>query len=183
MTNASVCAQSEAVSSTHKRICERRMGFPWRAQTARRARRLSFSQQVHKLLEVLVRGSPFADAPAGRVPEQLRPLHDLTVADDLLHLAPQLLLGRPHPCRATPPGWSSTCRLCSSDPVQELVGEVRPGQERHAVPDQGFIYRPDRPNRWGPVPVYRSGLAGNRSNSNLNSKNSVQPVRTGIPAG
>ena len=30
-------------------------------------------------------------------------------------------------------------------------------------PHQGFIYRPDRPNRRGPVPVYRSGLAGNRS--------------------
>ena len=28
---------------------------------------------------------------------------------------------------------------------------------------QGFIYRPDRPNRRGPVPVYRSGLAGNWS--------------------
>ena len=28
---------------------------------------------------------------------------------------------------------------------------------------QGFNYRPDRPNRRGPVPVYRSGLAGNRS--------------------
>ena len=28
---------------------------------------------------------------------------------------------------------------------------------------QGFIYQPDRPNRRGPVPVYRSGLAGNRS--------------------
>ena len=28
---------------------------------------------------------------------------------------------------------------------------------------QGFIYRPDRPNRRGPVPVYRSDLAGNRS--------------------
>jgi len=27
----------------------------------------------------------------------------------------------------------------------------------------GFYYRPDRPNRPGPVPVYRSGLAGNRS--------------------
>ena len=26
----------------------------------------------------------------------------------------------------------------------------------------GFIYRPDRPNHRGPVPVYRSGLAGNR---------------------
>ena len=32
-----------------------------------------------------------------------------------------------------------------------------------ATSDQGFIYRPDRPNRRGPVPVYRSGLAGNRS--------------------
>ena len=29
--------------------------------------------------------------------------------------------------------------------------------------EQGFIYRPDRPNRRGPVPVYRSGLARNRS--------------------
>ena len=29
--------------------------------------------------------------------------------------------------------------------------------------DQGFNYRPVRPNRWGPVPVYRSGLAENRS--------------------
>ena len=28
---------------------------------------------------------------------------------------------------------------------------------------QGLIYRLDRPNRRGPVPVYRSGLAGNRS--------------------
>ena len=28
---------------------------------------------------------------------------------------------------------------------------------------QGFIYPSDRPNRRGPVPVYRSGLAGNRS--------------------
>ena len=28
---------------------------------------------------------------------------------------------------------------------------------------QGFDYRPDRPNRRGPVPVYRSGLVGNRS--------------------
>ena len=28
---------------------------------------------------------------------------------------------------------------------------------------QGLTYRPVRPNRWSPVPVYRSGLAGNRS--------------------
>ena len=28
---------------------------------------------------------------------------------------------------------------------------------------QGLIYRPDRPNRQGPVPVYRTGLAENRS--------------------
>ena len=28
---------------------------------------------------------------------------------------------------------------------------------------QGFTYRPVRPNRCIPVPVYRSGLAGNRS--------------------
>src|SRR6185295_5366649 len=31
------------------------------------------------------------------------------------------------------------------------------------TPAQGFIYRPDRRNRRGPVPVYRSGLAGNQS--------------------
>ena len=29
--------------------------------------------------------------------------------------------------------------------------------------DQGFNFRPDRPNRWAPVAVYRSGLAGYRS--------------------
>ena len=29
--------------------------------------------------------------------------------------------------------------------------------------EQGFNFRPDRPNRLAPVPVYRSGLAGNRS--------------------
>ena len=28
---------------------------------------------------------------------------------------------------------------------------------------KGFTYRPIRPNRCGPVPVYRSGLTGNRS--------------------
>ena len=50
----------------------------------------------------------------------------------------------------------------------------------------GFIYRLDRPNRRGPVPVYRSGLAGNWSvlvEFKFELKNSVQPVRTGIPAG
>ena len=49
--------------------------------------------------------------------------------------------------------------------------------------DQGFSYRPVRPNRPGPVPVYRTGLAGNRSKSNLNSKFAVQTVPTGIPVG
>ena len=29
--------------------------------------------------------------------------------------------------------------------------------------NQGSRYRPVRPNRRGPVPVYRTGLAGNRS--------------------
>ena len=29
--------------------------------------------------------------------------------------------------------------------------------------NQGLTYRPVRPNQWSPVPVYRSGLAGNRS--------------------
>ena len=28
--------------------------------------------------------------------------------------------------------------------------------------DAGFTYQPVRPNRWGLVPVYRTGLAGNR---------------------
>ena len=48
---------------------------------------------------------------------------------------------------------------------------------------QGLSYRSVRPNRWGPVPVYRTGLAGNRSNSNSNSKSHVQPVPTGLPVG
>ena len=49
--------------------------------------------------------------------------------------------------------------------------------------NQGSRYRPVRPNRRGPVPVYRTGLAGNRSKLNLNLKSSVQMVRTGIPVG
>ena len=32
-----------------------------------------------------------------------------------------------------------------------------------AMRGQGLLYRPVRPKRRGPVPVYRSGLAGNRS--------------------
>ena len=48
---------------------------------------------------------------------------------------------------------------------------------------QGLINRPVRSNRRGPVPVYRTGLAGNRSNSNSNSKSHVQPVPTGLPVG
>ena len=48
---------------------------------------------------------------------------------------------------------------------------------------QGLRYRPVRSNRRGPVPVYRSGLAGNRSKSNLNLKSSMQTVRTGILVG
>src|SRR6185295_5423535 len=46
---------------------------------------------------------------------------------------------------------STTIRLASSS------------TSRVSCCSQGFIYRPDRRNRRGPVPVYRSGLAGNRS--------------------
>ena len=35
-------------------------------------------------------------------------------------------------------------------------------RESRPCSPQCFIYRPDRPNRRGPVPVYRSGLVGNR---------------------
>lgn len=52
----------------------------------------SLTQQVHKLLEVLVRGPPMANTPASRVLEQQCPLLDLGIADHLLHLAPHLLL-------------------------------------------------------------------------------------------
>ena len=51
---------------------------------------------------------------------------------------------------------------------------------------QSFIYRLDRPNRRGPVSVYRSGLAGNRSipvEFKFEFKKLSSMVRTGIPAG
>ena len=48
---------------------------------------------------------------------------------------------------------------------------------------QGFQIRPVRSNRRPPVAVYRTGLTGNRLNSNPNSKSHVQPVPTGIPTG
>ena len=49
---------------------------------------------------------------------------------------------------------------------------------------QGFNFRPVQPNRRAPVPVYRSGLAGYRSEPvELNLNFAVQPVRTGIPVG
>ena len=55
-----------------------------------------------------------------------------------------------------------------------------------AMRGQGLLYRPVRPNRRGPVPVYWSGLAGKRSvpvKFKFQFKNSVQPFCTGIPAG
>ena len=39
----------------------------------------------------------------------------------------------------------------------------RPYRKRLASRNQGLTYRPVQPNRRSPVPVYRSGLAGNRS--------------------
>ena len=46
-------------------------------------------------------------------------------------------------------GWGATANL-----------QVQSSLRAHG---QGFNYRPFRPNRCGPVPVYRSGLVGNRS--------------------
>jgi len=51
------------------------------------------------------------------------------------------------------------------------------------TPTQGLQIRPVRSNRRAPVPVYRTGLTGNRLDSNLNSKSPVLPVWTAIPAG
>ena len=58
----------------------------------------------------------------------------------------------------------------------------------HIVPyqNQGLIIRPVTGNRRPPVLVYRSGLAGYRSEPDkfkFKFKFPVQPVRTGIPAG
>ena len=61
-------------------------------------------------------------------------------------------------------------RLQQVLPEQGDVRLVRRGARRPAgrtwpvaAGHQGFTYRSVRPNRCGPVPVYRSGLAGNRS--------------------
>ena len=44
-----------------------------------------------------------------------------------------------------------------------FLGHREPRQEQERGQDQGLRYRPVRSNRRGPVPVYRTGLAGNRS--------------------
>ena len=45
--------------------------------------------------------------------------------------------------------------------------------------DQGFISRPVTGNRRAPVPVYRTGLTGNRWNSNPNSNKFKSSRATG----
>ena len=49
------------------------------------------------------------------------------------------------------------------------------------TPAQGLQNRSVWSNRHPPVAVYRTGLTGNRLNSNPNLKSHVQPVPTGIP--
>ena len=84
---------------------------------------------------------------------------------------------------ASPDMPSPTTRTCfTSLSIAGSIGR-HPFLARHY---QGLPSRPVRPNRRCSVPVYRSGLAGyrsERSNSNLNSNFPVQPVRTGIPVG
>ena len=46
---------------------------------------------------------------------------------------------------------------------EEKKKEISSQNETNLKLAQGFIYRPDRPNCRGPVPVYWSGLSGNRS--------------------
>ena len=92
-------------------------------------------------------------------------------------------------------------RACQDQGFFFPTGPVKPPPSGSGLPDRfdrkpleiggiqnpgcnlGSRYRPVRPNRRGPVPVYRTGLAGNRSKSNLNLKFSVQTVCIGIPAG
>ena len=109
----------------------------------------------------------------------------------LLAVAPvgldRLLSTAPGPDRPLPPPAGAALALGSraqfrSAPVPASHG----GGGEAGGEEQGLPSRPVRPNRRSPVPVYRSGLAGNRrnqSNSNLNSKAAVQSVRTGLPAG
>ena len=63
---------------------------------------------------------------------------------------------------------------CGTAASSSMQGQGTQGNERNGGriaklgreerrPGEGLIYRPDRPNRRGPVPVYRSDLAGNRS--------------------
>ena len=47
--------------------------------------------------------------------------------------------------------------------LPQAEGQPTWGARSRPTSHQGFIYRLDRPNRRGSVPVYRSGLAGNWS--------------------
>ena len=71
-------------------------------------------------------------------------------------------------------GWRVACRRATTGAAMSSPVLLRGSRWYSMAPvagialkglphNQGFIYRPDRPNRRGPVPVYRSGLAGNRS--------------------
>ena len=70
---------------------------------------------------------------------------------------------------SSPPGTHTprTCPLVhpvdSHPPAQSDVRSSELGSRPSPPYNKGFTYRPVRPNRCGPVPVYRSGLAGNRS--------------------
>ena len=65
-----------------------------------------------------------------------------------------------------PKGWallvwcdSGSRKVCAMLSAMCGTGSLLPVAE----PDQGFNFRPDLPNRRPPVPVYRSGLTGYRS--------------------
>jgi hypothetical protein len=76
--------------------------------------------------------------------------------------------------------------LVHPDESQVLVFLVRMHGNRSICYIQGYFSRPVRPNRRGPVPVYRTGSTGNRQNqmnSNFKSKFVVQSVWSSIPTG
>ena len=59
--------------------------------------------------------------------------------------------------------FNRTTRIEASLPHSAHQRLQRNGERTVTDPKQGFTYRPVRPNRCGPVPVYRSGLVRNRS--------------------
>ena len=67
-----------------------------------------------------------------------------------------------HPTHRVVQYYRSTAAASTSSCMQHRRSAVRENNKPSGA-HQGFTYPPVRPNRCGPVPVYWSGLAGNRS--------------------